>query len=323
MSTAGWSYGGSTGYLKGYVDDFRMYNRALAASEVNTLYNYILAITVVNQNNNYQLYNNLTTGNIYQRYLHASYTGLQKVYNANTQGQSIYSISGIYPGDIVDISNIYLTNFASIYVGTNIPVYISNVTLTGANYYNYIIDASAIGVNSFITPALVTSNFYGLGKTYDKTNFAPVSYSLSGYFANDIYYIDISHIWMATYRNVNVGLNYIDVSNIKLYGSLAYNYVISNYSTVSGPITPKYVIIKGNDKNYDSTTVATLTISGLINTDMISYIANFSNKYAATNKLITAMISLSGPMNYFTYTYNFNNITTYTNLWSLNPSVII
>jgi hypothetical protein len=323
IGTLGWAYGGVNNYINAYIDDFRMYNRTLSSSEVLALYNYIPIITVSNKNNNYQIFDPITSGNIFQRYLKATYTGLTKVYNANTQGQSIYTISGIYTGDIIDISNIYLTNFANIYVGSNIPIYISNVTLTGTNYYNYVIDSSGIASNSNITPALLNGNFYSLGKTYDKTSYAPVYYNLSGLFSNDANYVDISHIWIANYRNVNTGLKYIDISNIKIFGSLAYNYFIPNYTTISGLINPKYVIIKGNDKNYDSTTVATITISGLINTDMISYIANFNNKYAAPNKLITAMISLSGSVNYVTYQYNFSNVSTNTNLWSSNPLVLI
>jgi hypothetical protein len=124
--------------VNGYLDDFRIYNRVLNTTEIGWLYNYSKYVTIVYQNSNYQLFNNLTTGNIFQRYLKAYYTSLPKTYNANTQGESTYTISGISWGDIIDISNIYLTNFATTYVGSNIPVYISNVNLIGDDYFNYV-----------------------------------------------------------------------------------------------------------------------------------------------------------------------------------------
>jgi hypothetical protein len=118
--------------------------------------------------------------------------------------------------------------------------------------------------------------------------------------------------------NANYGIT-VDISGISLFGpsTIIQNYYISKYATSSGVIYPKYVQIFGNDKIYDATTEATLTISGLISDDLISYIANFNDKYADINKLITAAISLSGQINYNTYTYNFNSLTSNTNLWSI------
>ena len=143
-------------------------NHYIKLRKISNLYNS--SSTGYNINNNYQLSSGLTTGNIFQRYLKATFTGLNKVYNALTQGQSTYTISGIYSGDIIDISNIYLTNFSDRFVGNNKPVYITNASLIGSNYFNYIIDSSAIAFNANITPKLLTSNFYSLGKVYDRNN---------------------------------------------------------------------------------------------------------------------------------------------------------
>jgi hypothetical protein len=323
-------------------------------------------------NNNYIFSSPNTSANIFQRYLRNMYTSLLKVYNANTQGQTIYTISGIYPGDIVDISNIYLSTFATAYVGTNIPVYISNVCLTGPDYFNYnitissycygtILPATLIGnytgidkvyntntttnilftlsgiysgdsvnISSYlanfaspyvnnnitinisniilnstnytlatwgyasanITPALLTSNFYSLGKVYDRNSYAPIAYNLSGFFDSDIGFLDISAIWMSNYRNVNTGNNYIDISNIKIYGSSAYNYIISNYTTISGLISQRYLYTTGNDKDYDKTTIATITISNLVGNDIVIYTANFDTLNVGINKIISYDFSI-------------------------------
>ena len=141
------------------------YNRNLTITEINNLYNYIPNVQY-NVNYNYQLYNNLTSGNIYQRYLKATFTGLNKYYNANTLGQSTYTISGIYPGDIIDISNIYLTNFADRFVGNNKPVYITNISLIGDDYFNYVIDSSAIAFSANIMGVLISVAF-NIDKFYD------------------------------------------------------------------------------------------------------------------------------------------------------------
>jgi hypothetical protein len=138
-------------------------------------------------NNNYQLYNSITSANIYQKLIKATYTSLTKTYNALTSGNSTYTISGIFPDDIVDISNIYTTNFDNIYVGNNKLVYINNINLIGTDYFNYVISISDI-INGTIVTAKITP-YFTINKYYDKTQSAPITYTLSG-----IYDIDINFI---------------------------------------------------------------------------------------------------------------------------------
>ncbi len=80
---------------------------------------------------------------------------INKVYNASTLGTSTYTINGIYSGDVVDISNIYLTNFADRFAGNNKPVYISQVNLIGTDYFNYVIDVSS---SRYTSVASITSS---------------------------------------------------------------------------------------------------------------------------------------------------------------------
>ena len=81
----------------------------------------------------------------------------------------------------MDISNIYTSNFADPNVGNNKLIYIQTVNLIGNDAPNYVITSSGIAYGN-ITKATLTSNFYSLGKVYDRNNYAPVYYSLSGFY---------------------------------------------------------------------------------------------------------------------------------------------
>ena len=81
----GTTYYGNTG-LVGYIDDFRIYNKALLSSEVVALYNnpnYSTTSTTIttttNSTNNYQLYNKITSANIYQKPINIIFTAIPKI----------------------------------------------------------------------------------------------------------------------------------------------------------------------------------------------------------------------------------------------------
>jgi hypothetical protein len=191
-------------------------------------------------------------------------------------------------------------------------MFINYVNLIGNDYYNYVIDASGFSYAT-VTPAPLTSNFYSLDKVYDRNNYAPVYYSLSGFFPSDIGGVDISEIWFSTFRDVNVNYNIpIDISNIIIYGYRAFNYSIPYISTISGLISKKYLYVVGNDKNYDSNIVATITISGIIPFDLINYIALYNDKHSDSNKLVTVTLSDNYNTSYAYTIDNNNNIITAT-----------
>jgi hypothetical protein len=113
------------------------------------------------------------------------------------------------------------------------------------------------------------------------------NYTLSNIYGNDE--VDISNIFIGNYRSINVGNYLVDISNVKLYGSLAYNYQINTILTSSGNIIPKYITITGNDKIYDQTTTATVAINGLIGSETVSYNAYY-NSINVGNKIINITI---------------------------------
>jgi hypothetical protein len=204
------------------------------------------------KNINYQFVSLVTNANIYQKKLNIIFTALPKIYNTLTPGQSIYTISGIAVGDIIDISNIYTTTFVDFNVGNNMNVYINYINLIGTRYFNYYIDTSATILGNII-PSRLIPNFVSLGKVYDRNSYASVIYNLSGLFDIDLGLVDISAVWMANYKDVNVNIGIpIDISNIKIYGDsrVVKNYYIDSRNTISGIITKRYLYSIGNDKNY-------------------------------------------------------------------------
>jgi len=282
--------GGTNDYFYGYIDELRIYTRKLLQNEIIALYTFSNIIT--NNNNNYRLYNNLTTANIFRKPLTAIYFGIDKVYNAITLCSISYTLSGIIVGDFVDISNFMMANFIDINVGVNKSVLVSQVNLYGSSYFNYVISVSGV-TYATITQAPLTSNFYSLGKVYDRLQYAPVWFNLSGVFDIDNNFVDISRtVWYATYRDYNVGSYYIDISNILIFGPASANYnLLSSTSTISGPISKRYLYMTGVDKIYDRKTVATLTISNIVGDDTISYTAQFADINYGISKSV--YISLS------------------------------
>jgi hypothetical protein len=90
--------------------------------------------------NNYILSTYYTNAVINPRILTPIFTVLPKTYdNISTNPQLIYTLSGFYPLDIgtVDLSSNYTGNYRQIYVGNNIPIDISNITLFGRDAFNY------------------------------------------------------------------------------------------------------------------------------------------------------------------------------------------
>jgi hypothetical protein len=257
---------------------------------------YISKIYSIKLNDNYKLFNNTTTANIYQRFLNPIFVGNNKSYDGTTNATIAYTLSGAVSGDSISL-NYDSSFFVSSNVGNNILININNITYTGIDSTNYFIDGSSNFTYANITAAnnLLTVTFYTQGKVYDGNNSVTVTYSLSGILPNDRQFVDISNIYIPLYRDVNVGTYVpIDITNILLYGSQAYNYNVPSTISITGPITKRYVYATGNDKIYDATTVATLTLSNLINSDEIIYYANFNNKNVGTNKLVTISNVITG-----------------------------
>ena len=90
--------------------------------------------------------------------------------------------------------------------------------------------------------------------------------------------------------------NYIS----ELSGLSRKNYTLaSNNLVTTGTILKKYLQIYGNDKNYDRSLVATVTISGTVSGDIILYFAQFADYNVGNFKPI--YVALSGQISYTNY----------------------
>jgi hypothetical protein len=105
----------------------------------------------------------LTKASIFQKLVVVQFTGIPKVYDGTIGTQLSYTLSGIIPGDIVDISNNYYANFSDMYAGLGKTVTISNIVLVGSSYFNYYINPNNITYNN-ITRRILAPTFISIGK---------------------------------------------------------------------------------------------------------------------------------------------------------------
>ena len=276
--TGYWAFDESSGSIANNLivggPNFNLYNSPTRSST-------IIPPIILSNNNNYQLASSVISGNILPKPLTTQFTGINKAYDATTTASFTYKLLGTISGDIIDISNNYISNFINSNIGNSKQIIVDNLTTTNPNYT---IISSNTSAN--ITQKIVTVNFISLDKYYDGTNIAPLAYTISGI------YFDISNVtlnYTATFRDFNANNNIIiDISNIYVSSN---NYYVNPYSLTIGNIYKKYITPIGNDKIYDKTTNATATLSGSINNDFISYFAYFENYDAGSNKLMNVVLS--------------------------------
>jgi hypothetical protein len=226
---AGYNQPGYVPSWLGSLDDFRIYNRTLTQNDVTNLYNYTYVQVNINNNNNYQFSSKVGTSNIFQKQIIATFTGINKIYDGTYNAQSTYRLQGIIAGDIVDISNIYVSTFSSMYVSNSIPMYINYINLIGSSYFNYYTLSSSI-TSANIVKRLLVPTFTALGKVYDKTVYAPVTYTICGFVNNDNLYVDLNQNYYSNYANYSANpSSLINITNITLSGSMINNYTLTYY----------------------------------------------------------------------------------------------
>lgn len=203
--------------------------------------------------------------------------GNNKIYNRNNI--AITTLVGTISGDIVTAPT---SIFDSVDVDVNKTVTVIG-TIGGINSKNY--NLTTTTTTADILPLGITCR--GTNKIYDGTNNA--STTLIGVLAGDNVLPP-----NGTFNDKNIGnKKIIDITGT-ISGDNSGNYTLSTITTTAS-ITQLNIKIIGNDKIYDRTTSATVTIIGVIETDnVISPIANFSNKKVGINKTITISGNITG-----------------------------
>jgi photosystem II stability/assembly factor-like uncharacterized protein/uncharacterized protein YjbI with pentapeptide repeats len=286
--------------ITSFTSLFKNVNVGLVLIDIS---NVILAGSTIN--NYYITPSPPISANIYAKQVLISFTSINKTYDNTSYAYVINpTISGLINSDILNITiSSYLSFYVDKFVQNNKINYVNNIILFGKNANNYIVNPPTIISYSNIIPKQIYLIATGVTKIYDQTTNATLSnIYLSGYFIDDILYLDISS-YITNYVDINATYNkQINITNIILNGQYSYNYYINSTFTLGNILTKNVLTyFTGINKNFDGNTLATVnnySISYIIYPDSLiiySYKSNFIDANVGINKTITIIdISFSG-----------------------------
>ena len=209
------------------------------------------------------------------------------------------TLAGVISPDAVTLGGSPTATFASYNAGNGISVSVTGYTITGSSSGNYTL-TQPTGLTANITVKLLTiTGLTADDKEYDRSTAATLSGSatLVGVISPDVVTLGGSPV--ATFSNYNAGTNKtVSVSGYTITGSSSGNYGLIQPSGLTADITPKALTLSGinaNDKEYDRSTVATLSgtgvLTGVIPPDAVTVggtpTGTFNTYNAGTNKPVT------------------------------------
>ncbi len=226
-------------------------------------------------------------------------TGVNKVYDDSTAAIVILSENAL-SGDSVTASYTTAT-FADKNVGTAKTVFVSGITIAGADASNYSLQNLTTTTTADITPTGLTISAMGVNKVYNAATVASVNLS-DNHLGSDVVILSYT---TATFADKNVGAGKtVVVSGISISGADADNYSVQDTSTTTiADITAKALTgsITADNKEYDETTAATIatrTLTGAVPGDAVAYTsgtASFASFNVANNVPVTATgLALAG-----------------------------
>ncbi|MFN4257951.1 MAG: beta strand repeat-containing protein [Gemmataceae bacterium] len=238
-----------------------------------------------------------TTANITARTLNVTAQAQNKVYDGTVNATITFNDDRI-AGDVLTVTFTSAT-FNNKNVGTNKPVTISGVNLSGADAGNYTLTSPPTSSQADITVRTLTVSATAENKVYDGNANATVNLS-DNRVAGDVLTISFTS---ATFNNKNVGTNKtVTVSGISITGTDAGNYTLgSTTATTTANITARTLTVSATAQNkvYDGNANATVTLSdNRVSGDVLTVhftSATFNNKNVGTNKTVTVSgISITG-----------------------------
>lgn len=250
----------------------------------------------VDDSSNYFLTNGATyvgnDGQITPRTLNVTYGGVSKVYDGLTSA-SVTTTDNRVVGDALAITR--TAEFSNKNVGNGKNVYITGVSLTGADADNYIVNTTS-NTTADITPRTLVIGYSGINKVYDGNTSATVA-TTDDRLVGDVFTIART----AVFADKNVGgAKTVSISGVALSGTDAGNYSVTTTGTTTSNITPRSLSVTyaGNNKVYDGGTTATVVatddrVSGDALT--VNRTAVFADKNVANGKAVAVSgVSLSG-----------------------------
>ncbi len=232
-----------------------------------------------------------------------------------TSGNKVYDGAGYVPtttvgGSAGDVSNPTLTYTYFVGVGTGgtnlgatAPIDVGTYTVVASFAGNASYNPGTAQKTFDITPATVTvASATASNKVYDTTTAATITaIVLNGVIASDAANVSAGGVGAFVDKNVGNGKT-VNVTNIALSGTRAFNYVLSgNTASTTADITAAALIasITAADKVYDTTTAASITVSlaGVLGSDVVtvSGTGTFADKNVGVGKTVTSNnISIAG-----------------------------
>ncbi|MBT8557365.1 hypothetical protein G6712_00005, partial [Polynucleobacter paneuropaeus] len=225
------------------------------------------------------------------------------VTNKTYDGTNVATVTGGSLVGVVSGETVTLTpagSFSQSNVGTGLAVTIAD-TLGGASS-NYTL-TQPTGLTANITPkALTVSSASAANKTYDATNAATLSGTLSGVVSADS--ANVILVQAGSFSQSNVGTGLTVTAADSLTGSAAGNYTLTQPTGLTANITAKTLTVAGTtvaSKTYDGTNTASFsggTLNGLVSADAINVTltqaGSFSQSNIGNNLVVTAADTLSG-----------------------------
>jgi uncharacterized repeat protein (TIGR03803 family) len=225
------------------------------------------------------------TADITPRPLHITATGVNKVYDGTTAA-TVAPADDRVAGDALTVTE--TASFADKNVGTNKPVSVTSITVSGADLGNYTFNTTT-STTASITARTLHVTATGVSKVYDGTTVATVTLA-DDRVAGDVLTVSDT----ATFADKNVGTNKsVSVTGITVTGADTGNYTFNTTTTTTASITARALTISatGVNKVYDRTTAATVTladnrVAGDVLTDSYASAA-FADRNVGTGKAVS------------------------------------
>ena len=265
-----------------------------------------------------------TTANISSGSLTVSATGVNKTYDGTTNATVTLGDNRV-SGD--NLTTAYVgASFADKNVGGGKTVTATGISISGPDAVNYALANTTASTHANITSRSISVSANGQNKVYDRTTSATVTLTDNGIAGDSLVDSRVS----ATFGDKAVGNGKtVTVTGIQVTGPDSGNYTLTNTTaTTTANITslPLAVTAAGQDKAYDGTTNASVTLSDThLSGDSVndSYVsAGFNDKNVGTGKTVTVLgIQISGGDS-GNYTLTNTTATTTANITGRTLSVV-
>lgn len=197
-------------------------------------------------------------GSIAPKTIQVTATGIDKVYDGNSQAQARLASSDLIPGDVVTLTG--TGQFGSKNVGTAKPVTITGIASDSSDAANYRIGNTSVTTTANITPKPLSVTATASDKVYDGNTIAQIVLGSSGIIAGD----DLQLSGSGNFVDKHVGTGKrVNVAGLVKSGADAGNYslpadAVSTTATISP--RPLNLTATAEDKVYDGGTGAKINL---------------------------------------------------------------